>query len=229
MAQVKKWEAKVSHKVIHTIVTIVVTLALVGGGAYAYIFFKNDTKATTQNNPGKVISSTVKANPTGTAHFDEAGFAFDLPADWKKTDELTTGPYHKFTYWATLKNADNRHLDIYADSLPLQMPVNKEVSVQANGTKLTHGEVSNNCAEFTTQTTPKKLQVPAKWDGVDFLCDMDGVTRNIVGTSSPGNINSVTLTNVGFTKHSFFFVYEDDNYNPDYGIMYNMLNSFQVK
>src|SRR4051812_33018063 len=110
MVEVKKWEAKVSHKVIHTVVTIVVTLLIVGGGAYAYIFFQNDTKVVTKNNPGKAISSTVASNPQGTAHFDEAGFAFDLPADWKKTGELTTGPYHKYSYRATLKNADNRQL-----------------------------------------------------------------------------------------------------------------------
>jgi hypothetical protein len=229
VAQVKRWEAKVSHKVIHTIVTIVVTLLLVAGAAYAYIFFINDTKTQTKNNPGKAITSTVEANVQGTAHFTEAIFTFDLPADWKKTGELTTGPYHKFSYRATLKNADNRQLDIYADGIPLDMEVNKEVSVQPNGAKLTHGEVSNNCAEFTTQTTPKRLKMPAKWDGVDFLCDMDGVTRNIVGTSAPGSINKVELTNAGFTKHSFFFVYEDNNYNPDYGILYNMLDSFTVK
>jgi hypothetical protein len=58
---------------------------------------------------------------------------------------------------------------------------------------------------------------------------MDAVTRNVVGTSSPSAVNSVTLTNVGFTEHKFFFVFEDDNYNPDYGIMYNMLDSFKVK
>jgi hypothetical protein len=229
MVQVKKWEAKVSHKVIHTILTVAITLLIIGGGAYAYYFFQNDTKGSLVNNPGPAISSEVAANPQGTAHFTETNFSFDLPSDWKKKGELTTGPYHKYSYQATIKNADNRFLDIYIDTLPLEMPVNKIVAVTANGDKMSHGEVSNNCSEFTQQTTPKQLKIQAKWDGVNFLCDMDGTARNIVGTSSETAINSVTLQNVGFTKHSFFFVYEDDNYNPDYGIMYNMLDSFRVK
>lgn len=74
------------------------------------------------------------------------------------------------------------------------------------------------------------MAVPAKWDGVDFLCDMDSKFRNVVGSSSPGNINKVTLTSqTSFTPHSFFFVYEDNNYNPEYTIFYEMLDSFKVK
>jgi hypothetical protein len=229
MVQMKKWEAKVSHKVIHTILTVVITLVVIGGGAFAYIYYKNDTKGSMENNPGPAIKSVVAANPQGTAHFTEANFSFDLPGDWKKKGELTTGPYHKYSYQATLKNADNRFLDIYMDSLPLDMSVNKVVAVTANGDKLSHGEISNNCAEFTQQTTPKQFKIQAKWDGVNFYCNMEGTSRNVTGTSSAQGINSVTLQNVGFTKHSFFFVYEDDNYNPDYGIMYNMLDSFTVK
>lgn len=229
MATVKKWEAKLSHKVIHTVLTVLVTLLIVGGAWYGYLFFKKDTQVQMKNNPGQVISTTVAANPQGTAHFTEAFFSFDLPGDWKKTGELTTGPYHKYSYRATLKNADNRFLDIYADTIPQGMAVNRVVRVEANGNSLSHGEVSNNCAEFTNQTTPKQLKLPAKWDGVNFLCDMDGTSRNITGTSSPTAVNDVTLQDVGFTKHSFFFVYEDDNYTPDYSILYNMLDSFKIK
>lgn len=229
MVEVKKWEAKLSHKVIHTVVTILVTLLIVGGGIGAYIFFMNDTKGELKNNPGRQITSTVAATPEGVVRFTEAAFKFDLPIDWKKTGELTTGPYHMFTYQAGKKNADNRWLYIYQDTLPLDLPVNKVVAVQPSGDKLSYGEVSANCTEFTTQTSPTQYKVPAKWDGVDFLCDYGSKTRNVVGTSAPGSPNKVVLQNVGFTKHAFFFVYEDNNYNPDYGIFYNMLDSFQVK
>lgn len=229
MVEVKKWEAKLSHKVIHTFVTIFVTLLLVGGGAYAYWFFKNDTKGELRNNPGRQITSTIAATPEGTVHFTEPTFTFELPIDWKKTGELTTGPYHEYTFQASKKNADNRWLYVYVDSLPTDMAVNKVVRVEANGDKLTHGEVSNNCTEFTTQSSPRQLKVPARWDGIDFLCDYDSKTRNVVGTSAPGSMNKVVLQNVGFTKRAFFFVYEDNNYNPDYSILYNMLDSFTAK
>jgi hypothetical protein len=225
---VKPWDAKLSHKVIHTIATVVITLALIGGGAYAYLSFKRDTQAVMKNNPGKAITSTIAASDTPNAHFDETSFAFDLPGDWKRLQPDLNGLYKKYSYQAGQKNADNRWLDVYADGLPLEMPVNKAVAVRSEGSHLSHGMVSDNCSEFTPQSTPKKLKVTAKWDGVDFLCDMDAVTRNVVGTSAPGSVNKVELTNAG-TKHTFFFVYTDNNYNPEYGIFYRMLDSFTVK
>lgn len=225
----KQWDAKLSRKIIHTVVTVVLTLVIFGGAALAFNFYKHDTETTLTDNPGKQIISTVKATNAADAGFTEAHFTFNLPSDWKKTAELTTGPYHKYSYQATKKNADNRYLDVYIDSIPTTMVVNKEVAVHAEGGKLTHGEISENCANFTTMAGLKSAPAPAKWDGVNFLCDMDGTSRNIAGTSSTDAVNKVTLQADDGTKHDFFFVYEDDNYNPDYGIFYNVLDSFSVK
>ncbi|HSH18543.1 MAG TPA: hypothetical protein VK978_04095 [Candidatus Saccharimonadales bacterium] len=227
--RVKHWDAKLSHKIIHTVATIVVTLALVGGGAYAYRLFQQDIQTTYQSNPGKARVSTVEALNPARARFNEAAFTMDLPGDWKRLQADLSGPYKKYSYQAGLKNADNRYLHIYVDGIPLNMAVNKSVAVRGEGAKLSHGMVSENCIEFTAKPSSGALSVPAKWEGVDFLCDTDSVSRNVVGTSSPGMINKVELTNIGFTKRSFFFVYEDNNYTPDYDIFYKMLDSFTVK
>jgi hypothetical protein len=224
----KKWEAKPSHKLIHTMLTILITLVVVGVATGAYKYFLHDTQTTIKNDAAPAIVKTVVAPNAARAHFDEADFSMDLPSDWKRlTPSIST--YAEYKYQASQKNADNRYLSVYVDRIPLDMAVNKEVALQSNGDSLSHGNVSDNCTTFTTKATPSSLKMPAKWDGVSFLCDMDAVTRNVVGTSSPSAVNSVTLTNVGFTEHKFFFVFEDDNYNPDYGIMYNMLDSFKVK
>lgn len=223
----RSWDAKPSHKVIHTVATIIVTLAIVCGGAYAYYFFSADTQTVLDNSKSQATIRTVASATSENIRFDETSFSFMLPPDWKKTGELTTGPHHKFSYKSMMKDADNRYLDVYMDSLPLDMAVNKVVAVRGEGDKLTHGVVSDNCTTFTNKTG--SLKVPAKWDGVDFLCDMDATTRNVVGTSAPGSINKVELTSVGFTKRSFFFVYTDHNYTPEYSIFYKMLESFTVK
>lgn len=225
----RHWEEPLSHKIRHTILTVAITLVVVGGGAGAYLFFTQDTQSSIVASPkATTVKSVAVPNDTHAA-FTEANFSFTLPQDWKKTGEVTTGPYHKYSYQATLKNNDNRYLDIYQDSLPLNMPVNLEVAVRSEGDHLSHGMVSDNCTNFTTKESPHALTAQAKWDGVDFICDMDNTGENIVGTSAPGSINKVELTNVGFTKHSFFFVYTDHNYNPDYNIFYSMLDSFTVK
>lgn len=225
----KHWDAKPSQKLKHTVITIVITLIIFGGGAWAYVFFVADTKATITTSPAAETIKTVEAPNSKDVQFTEPGFLFSLPVDWRKTGELTTGPYHEYSYKATLKNADNRYLDIYIDTLPLDMPVNKEVAVHPVDGKLTHGTISDNCTTFTAKPTPTALSAPARWDGVDFLCDMDSSTRNVVGTSAPGTRNKITLANPGTTGHNFFFVYTDNNYNPDYSIFYNMLDSFSVR
>lgn len=227
--RIKQWDAKLSHKVLHTVLTVAVTLLIVGGGAYAYRFFQQDTQTSFTSNPGRARVSTVESlNPAG-AKFDEANFTMELPADWKRLAPDLAGPHKKYSYQAGLKNADNRYLTIYTDGLPQNMAVNKAVAVRGEGSKLSHGMASENCTEFTAQPAANALAVPAKWDGIDFLCDMDTNTRNVIGTSSPGNINKVVLTDVGFTQHSFFFLYEDNNNTPDYDIFYKMLDSFTVK
>lgn len=223
----KRWDAKPSHKIRHTILTVVITLLIVGSGAYAYIFFTSDTEASIQNSPTKLTTRTIASPAETNLRFDEEAFAFSLPKEWKKIGQQSTGPYRKYSYQSGLKNAENRYLDVYIDALPLNMAVNKAVAVRSEGSTLSHGTVSDNCTEFTTKGSA--LIAPAKWDGVDFLCDMDATGRNVIGTSAAGSINKVELTNAGFTKHMFFFVYTDHNFNPDYGIFYDFLDSFSVK
>jgi hypothetical protein len=194
--QRKHWDAKPSHKLIHTVVTVVITLLLVGGGAYAYYFLQKDTETEFTSNPGKVRESTIQSlNPAG-AKFDEGAFEMELPGDWKRLQPDLSGPYKKYSYQAGLKNADNRFLTIYVDGVPPNLAVNKAVAVRGEGATLSHGMVSENCTEFTNPTTPNQLAVTAKWDGVEFLCDLDTKTRNVVGISSPGAVNKVELTTV---------------------------------
>lgn len=224
----RHWDVPVSHKVRHTVITIFVTLLCVGGGAYGYFYFTQDVAASITPSQGIGAQKTIAAPAATNLQFDEPAFSFKLPPDWKKTGELTTGPYRKFSFQATQKNADNRYLDIYLDAVPLNMAVNKVVAVEAEGQELSHGMVSTNCIEFT-QKIPGQFMAPAKWDGVNFLCDTESTARNVIGTSSPGNVNKVELATVGSAKRALFFVYTDHNYNPDYGIFYDFLDSFSVK
>lgn len=224
----KKWEAKLSHKIRHTVFTVLVTLLIIGGSTFVYQYFTNDVAASIQHSPG-VGTTKIIASPTAqNLQFTEEYFSFKLPSDWKKTGQLTTGPHRKYSYQATLKYADNRYLDVYFDQLPLNMAVNKTVAVRGEGATLTYGQVSDNCMSFTNKPSASAIQAPAKWDGVDFICDMDAITKNVVGTSSPGNINKVELVSPGFTKHHLFLVYTDHNHSPDYQIFYDFLNSFKL-
>lgn len=205
---------------------------LAATGYYGYQQLLKDTQATIVNSKGTSRSQEIPNS--ATVKFDQETFAFDAPADWKLIKHDPQGPYNLYSYRATLKNADNRYLDIYVDRLPQALAVNKAVAVRAQANKLTHGLTSENCKDFVNQSpagagAAKVLTAPAKWDGVEFICDLDATTRNVIGTSSPGSVNKVTLTSPASGPRPFFFVYTDNNYTPDYSIFYNILDSFTVK
>jgi hypothetical protein len=171
----KQWDAKPSHKVIHTVLTVLATLLIIGGGAYAYYFFTHETETTISNNPGPILRSTVSGLNPSTVKFDETAYSMQLPNDWKRLTPDTNGPYKKYAYQSNKKNAENRWLYVYVDGLPRDMPVNKAIRVESEGESLTHGEISTQCIDFTADT--KVLKAPAKWDGS---------TSSVIWTPGPG-------------------------------------------
>ena len=202
-------------------------IVLAGVGAYGYHYFMQDTATVIQNSAGTTKQAVIPDNQI--KHFDQGGFSFDLPSDWALTKH-DSALYDLYSFKATVTNADNRYLDIYVDKIPLKLAVNKEVALRSQGDVLSHGEVSENCLTFAgTTTTSSALTIPTTWQGVNFLCDNDNKTRNVVGTGSPNSVNAITLKGQSGASHQFFYVYTDNNYTPDYAIFYHMLESFVVK
>lgn len=211
------------------VVLLVLVILLAAAGWFGYQEYQRSTKPVIQNSAGRTYPMQIPNSDK--KHIDQAFFGFDLPADWRQVQH-TGAPYDLYSFQSTLKNADNRYLDVYADTLPTSLPVNKSLAVKPQGASVSHGQISDNCTTLipaSAKSGPKQLAVATIWDGVEFICDNDRTTRNVVGTSSQGSVNKVTLTGQSGSKHSFFFVYTDNNYTPDYTILYNMLDSFKVK
>jgi hypothetical protein len=202
---------------------------VVGAALFAYQQFERYIQ------PTPIVTATAgpgTLTPTAQIHhFNETSFAFDAPPGWRLIRHDSV-PYNLYSYRGSHANSAQRYLDIYVDSIPLALAVNRIVAVQAQGAKLSYGQVSGNCVTFTSSTSgsvPQPLSVSASWGGVQFLCDIANSTHNVVGTSSPGLVNEVTLTGPSQKAHSFFFVYTDNNPNPDYTVFYGILASFTVK
>jgi len=175
----------------------------------------------------------VSATNTPVQTFNETDFTIQLPNDWKFIVQ-TTGPYHFYTWQDNAKYEENRILDLYVDTIP-GTAVNRLQPVSAEGNRLQVGKLSDDCLTFTgppvssaqaAQSLPNQL---AKWQGINFMCDLSNYNNDAVGTSSPQGINTVTLTGPATGKHSFFFLYVDHNIQPDYTIFTNALESFRVK
>ncbi len=217
----------ISHHKRHVILVwfaIILILLVVGGYFAAKHFLKADT-AISKTEP--TVGSVV-AQGSATKPFSEKDFTFDLPKDWKFIG-YTQDIYHAYSWENATADPGERRLVIYVDNIPTGLGVNRLLPLQAEGDKLSVGSLSDNCANFTGDKVPGNPATPAKWSGVNFLCDLSNYERNIIGTSSTGDINSVTLTGSMTGKHAFFFTYTDNSSEPDYNIFTSALQSFMVK
>jgi len=210
----------------HRIELYAVILAALIVGAF---FGRQALRADTTISPAPTaVHKTVSTN-TVTKIFDEASFTINLPQDWKLVTHYTTGT-DRYTFQNTDTKIAGRLLDIYIDSVPATLGINRALSVQANGNQVSPiGDVSDNCASFTSTGSPSTSDaVLAKWNDVPFLCDLGNYERDVVGTVSTDGINKVTLTD-SKGQHNLFFAYTDNNINPDFSIFINALQSFRFK
>lgn len=173
------------------------------------------------------IINTVIQRPVLTKQFDEGVFTLALPADWRYVGRMQD-VYHAYMWENTAENPGVRQLAVYLDGIPATLGVNRVLPVEAAGNKVVATTVSDNCAGFTGDKVPGSPSTPAKWAGVDFLCDLGNYERNVTGTSSPSAINSLTLTGPAGDQHKLFFVYTDNSAEPNYNIFYNLLESFRL-
>lgn len=100
--------------------------------------------------------------------------------------------------------------------------------------KIVPGILSDDCKTFTGAPLDKSVANSAsastwtaKWQGINFVCDM-ARPQNLIGTASEEEGIGNTITGSDGKKHRYFFVYIDHNVNPDYGIFTNALKSFQT-
>lgn len=200
---------------------------LIVGGIYLGL---KSLDANTSLNQAAPVIKTVTAGQPATKLFDSVGFTIDLPADWQQVAR-TEAPYNLVRFQSKDPNNNNRFLEVYQDTIPPDFPVNRVLALEPYENKVTvPGSVSENCKQFTPgKPAPGFQGVVAKWQNIEFVCDVTNFERSVVGTSSKGGINSVTVTNPAGEEHKFLFVYTDNAITPNFSLLYNALNSFAVK
>lgn len=167
-----------------------------------------------------------------TKQYDLGDFTVELPVAWAPVPR-PPGPYTSFTWQTSNKGTDGQEIVIFQDVIPANYAVNRMQVVAAAGAQLNLVDtISDNCSKYTKNTVnpANQVGVPAKWQGVDFLCDQSNLERDVIGTSSTDGINTVILTSpTTGAKHKFFFSYTNHNISPDYTTFSQMLQSFRMK
>lgn len=205
---------------------LLVMVLLIGGGIVGGRRLLHT--ATIISPPPPPVTHQVVGSDSALQTFNESMFTLKLPQSWKYDGQKTPNSY---VWQSTGRVNAGRELTVYVDTLPTTLGVNRAVAVQASGARLTvTSSVSDNCAGFTTASGSATTgTAAAKWQGLDFVCDVGNYERDVVGTVSPDGINKVVLTGATSGRHSLFFTYTDDNIQPDFTIFTAALQSFQLK
>lgn len=198
---------------------------------YKDIISNGDTAVEGKSNTvAQASTESIKAHLV-----NEPYFSMELPHDWKEIDRKNVANEKSITWQATAKGQDNRSLKLYIDVIPSDIAINRLLPVSAQSNRLSYGTVSDNCANFTKGGTmdageaSKLPPTPAKWQKVDFICDLPRFIDNQIGTGTPGSINSVSIAGPSKGGHKYFFLYIDRNFQPDHNILYNAIKSFEAK
>jgi len=201
-----------------------------------FLYFKfvahgQRTEITSNNKP---LISTVTAGSANTT-ISEKDFSLTLPGKWKLAQKDWDARYRAWQWQLQdPKVAAGRWFRIYEDTIPTDYAYNYLMPVSSNGISLNIGQVSGACTDFTTtaQTHTNSsgtIAAVSKWQQVSFYCDYGRQTLQTVGTSSTEGINTVTLEGQSRTKHKYFFLYQDNNINPDLGLPATILSTFMAK
>lgn len=202
-------------------------LILTGAGYSGYLLKPN----TTIKNAAPTTRSITKESNLQT--FRRSTFSIDLPVGWQFTAKQQD-IYTIYHFRSALPGEQgNRLLDVYEDSSLPNFAINRMIPVSATDDGrlvVDSGQVSDNCTAYTTGATTGRATVgqTAKWQGVEFLCDMANPLRNVVGTGSKDGLNTVKLADQGGQQHSYFLTYTENNSKPDYSIFIAAINSFKL-
>lgn len=216
------------------LIVLTVSLLIIGivGGLISYDMYKSRSKPV--SGTGRTIIQTLDET-TNRLVVNEPTFTMELPGDWKEAARRNDVNERSITWQATKKNADNRMLKLHIDLIPPTRAVNRLLPVAAEGPGLVLGDLSENCSMFTqggagaTGQAPTSKEAPAKWQRVDFICNLPRAIDNEVGTGSTGLVNTINVTGPSQGAHKYFFVYTDRNIQPDYTILFNALKTFRAK
>ncbi len=224
--EVNKKKRKTIRRIIYLILIIIAI------GLYFYIKSLSVTHTQIKQSAAKITKITFVQGKTKI--INEPNFSFSLPVSWEEASH-DVNPYNVYRFRSTDIDSKDRLIDIYEDKLPTGIAVNRVLAIESGSStnRITlRGEVSDNCQDYTKATgsiAPGTYGTKAKWKGIDFYCDLANYQRNVVGTGSPDAINRVNLTGPQTGDHSYFFLYTENSFAPDYSILYSAVQSFALK
>ena len=218
-------EREHSHRSLYISLSIVLVLCL-----GAYIAARHFLTADTSLGPEPAASITnISYDQPQVQTADVPYFTMNIPKGWQLKKQTGEAPTPTYVWQGTSAEDRNRWISVYVDMNLPSFAVNRELHIQGEGHGITVvSEVSDNCTSFTGVANQGRGSTPAKWEGIDFMCDAGNYERDVVGIVSPNGLNNVVI-NGNKGPHNYFFTYTDNSSQPNYSIFTAALRSFQAK
>lgn len=206
---------------------VILLLILISWFSYGAI-----KKAATPKSEIKQAQATYKKIDYSkkTQTFSNEYFEIELPATWRSINQ-SSGSYKTFSYQSN-NGSDGQIMQIFIDTIPVNFAVNRALIVKSQGEKVSvESPISDNCTAYTKNAANVgQYGAAARWQGVDFLCDMANTLRNVIGTSSVDGVNTVNLSSPSTGRqYKVFFTDTANGINPDYNTFVSAVNSFRLK
>ena len=210
---------------------LIIALLILAVLAGIVVYILHHLKPNTTIHQAAAITTNISSSNDKKLHYVEPDFSIDIPATWQPQPR-PPHTYESFTWQVSEKGTNGQTITIFEDTIPANFAVNRELAVQGEVDHIVpEGDASDNCSTYTkgTAITNGEFGVPAKWQGVSFLCDQSNTERDVIGTSSTDGVNTVILKTSQGVSHKFFFSYENQNFaTPDYSAFYDALRSFKM-
>lgn len=217
------------HKKRHVYNVAIVSAIVIGVIVIIILYLIKQTTDSQKvvSGPNQTVGHVSASTDTQTTTVVEPYFTLSLPAEWHQTNAVNTPSQYSITWQSFESGVYGRYLTVYIDTIPTTMAINKLLPVYASGSGIDYGLLSDNCADFATGSLNQPQ--PAKWQNVNFICNLPNRYDNQIGTGSTGGINTVSVSGPKTGTHQYFFLYTDRSAEPDYSDLYTILSSFQAR
>ncbi len=215
------------HKRARRRLLIAIALLVVVGSIYGLVHLRISPKQQVRNSPP--VSKAYNAESSKKITVSKQYFTLQLPAGWQEIGVANASVVARYSFRSAAGQA--RLMDLYIDGQPNNLGLNKAIVVNGSGDGVIHDVVSDNCTTYTdgSKKNPQTGLAPAKWQGIDFSCDMANFARALVGTISKDGLNHFNGTGPVHGTHQYLILYTDNNISPDYTVLYDILSSLRFK
>lgn len=221
---------RLGHQIRHRHGPLIISgLIVIGCIAAAVVLLPRILKSNTTLVQSSPVTRHITLD-TAVQRVAEPTFRLSLPSGWHAVTP-SQAPSRAYSWVGMTADGAGRRLDVYIDQIPATLAVNRLLPVRPSGAQFnTAGMVSDNCVNFTDRATESVATgtALAKWNGVNFLCDMGNYERDVVAIGSTEGINTVTLTGNVTGRHQVLLVYTDNSIEPDYAVFTAIVQSFTL-